>query len=126
MDGSYHDVDSSELSFKMAASIAFRDGARTANPVILEPIMAVEITTPEEYMGDIVGNVSSRRGIIREMIDRTGLKVIRCFVPLAELFGYSTDLRSMSQGRATYAMDLDHYEKVPGNVAEKIREARGK
>ncbi|MEA3304799.1 MAG: elongation factor G, partial [Patescibacteria group bacterium] len=125
LDGSYHEVDSSELAFKMAGSIAFRDGVSRAKPVLLEPIMAVEITTPDEYMGDIVGNVSSRRGMVKEMIDRNGLKVVRADIPLSEMFGYSTDLRSMSQGRANYAMEMDHYSKVPTSVAEKVKEDRG-
>jgi len=124
-DGSYHEVDSSELAFKMAASIAFKDGMRQAKPVLLEPVMKVEITTPEEYMGDIMGNLQGRRGQIQKMGDRGMAKVIDAMVPLSELFGYATDLRSMSQGRAAYSMEFDHYDKVPGNVAEKIKEKRG-
>lgn len=119
-DGSYHDVDSSELAFKLAGSIAFQKGAKAASPVILEPIMKVEVTTPEEFFGDVMGNLSSRRGQIYETSTRGMAKVILAYVPLAEMFGYATDLRSMSQGRAAYAMEFDHYEKVPSNVAEKI------
>lgn len=119
-DGSYHDVDSSELAFKMAASIAFKEGARKAKPIILEPIMKVEVTTPEEYFGDVMGNISSKRGQIRETTERGMAKVIHCIVPLAEMFGYATELRSMTQGRASYAMEFSHYSEVPANVAEKI------
>ncbi len=124
-DGSYHDVDSSEFAFKAAGSIAFQKGARAADPILLEPIMAVEVVTAEEYMGDIMGNLSSRRGKIDEMSDRGTAKVIKAKVPLAEMFGYATDLRSMSQGRASYSMEFSRYEKVPNNVAEKIKEKRG-
>ena len=124
-DGSYHDVDSSEFAFKAAGSIAFQRAAQTAKPVILEPIMAVEIVTPEEYMGDVMGNVNSRRGQISEMADRGTAKVVTATVPLSEMFGYATDLRSMTQGRANYSMEFSHYEKVPSSVAEKIKEDRG-
>lgn len=124
-DGSYHDVDSSEFAFKAAGSIAFQKGAKLANPVLLEPIMAVEVVTPEEYMGDVMGNLNSRRGQITEMSDRGTAKVIDAKVPLSEMFGYATDLRSMTQGRANYSMVFSNYEKVPSNVAEKIREERG-
>jgi len=123
-DGSYHDVDSSQNSFEMCGSMAFREAAKKASPVLLEPIMAVEITTPEEFFGDVMGNVSSKRGQIRESGDRGMAKVIQAFVPLSEMFGYATELRSMTQGRATYSMEFDHYEKVPSNVAEKIKEER--
>jgi elongation factor G len=125
-DGSYHDVDSSEFAFKACASIAFQNGAKQATPVLLEPIMSVEVTTPEEYLGDVMGDISSRRGMISETTDRGTAKVVRCRVPLSEMFGYATDVRSMTQGRAAYAMEFAHYEKVPNNVAEKIKEARGK
>ncbi|MBI5415042.1 elongation factor G [Candidatus Peregrinibacteria bacterium] len=125
LDGSYHDVDSSEFAFKAAGSIAFQKGARTADPILLEPIMAVEAVTPEDYMGDIMGNLSSRRGKIEEMTERGTAKVIKAKVPLSEMFGYATDLRSMSQGRASYSMEFSHYEKVPGNIAEKIKEKKG-
>ncbi len=124
-DGSYHDVDSSEMAFKMAASIAFKSGARRANPVLLEPMMAVEVVTPEDYMGDSMGDLNSRRAQIQEMGERGNAKTIKALVPLAEMFGYATDLRSISQGRASYTMEFSHYEKVPKNVAEKIKEERG-
>jgi len=124
-DGSYHEVDSSELAFKMAAIMGFKEGAATAEPVLLEPIMKVEVTTPEEYMGDIMGNLNSRRGQIQKMGDRGMAKIIDAMVPLSELFGYATDLRSMSQGRASYSMEFSHYAKVPNAVAEKIKEKRG-
>ncbi len=119
-DGSYHDVDSNENAFKMAASIAFKDGMRKANPVLLEPMMAVEVETPEDFMGNVVGDLSSRRGMIQGMEDIPGLKVIRAEVPLAEMFGYSTALRSATQGRATYSMEFKHYAEAPKNVAEAI------
>ncbi len=119
-DGSYHDVDSNENAFKMAASIAFKDGMRKANPVLLEPMMAVEVETPSEFMGNVVGDLSSRRGIIQGMDDVPGFKVIKAEVPLAEMFGYSTILRSATQGRATYSMEFKHYSEAPKNVAEAI------
>ncbi len=119
-DGSYHDVDSNENAFKMAASIAFKDGMRKANPVLLEPMMSVEVETPEDFMGNVVGDLSSRRGMIQGMEDIPGLKVIRAEVPLAEMFGYSTALRSATQGRATYTMEFKHYAEAPKNVAEAI------
>ncbi|HEX6462774.1 MAG TPA: elongation factor G [Candidatus Saccharimonadales bacterium] len=119
-DGSYHDVDSSELAFKMASSIATKAGVRQANPTLLEPIMKVEVTTPEEFMGDVIGDLNSRRGRIESMEDRSGVKVVVAFVPLANMFGYTTDLRSMTQGRAASSMELAHYEEVPPNVASEI------
>lgn len=119
-DGSYHDVDSNENAFKMAASIAFKDGMRKANPVLLEPMMAVEVESPEDFMGNVVGDLSSRRGMIQGMEDIPGFKVIRAEVPLAEMFGYSTALRSATQGRATYSMEFKHYSEAPKNVAEAI------
>ena len=119
-DGSYHDVDSNENAFKMAASIAFKDGMRKANPVLLEPMMAVEVESPEDFMGNVVGDLSSRRGMIQGMEDVPGFKVIRAEVPLAEMFGYSTALRSATQGRATYSMEFKHYAEAPKNVAEAI------
>jgi len=125
-DGSYHEVDSSEMAFKVAASMAFKDGAKKANPVILEPIMKVEITTPEEYMGDIMGDFNSRRGRIEGMEMRTGAQVIRGYVPLSEMFGYATNLRSISQGRASYSMQFSHYEEVPRNIAEEIISSQSK
>lgn len=119
-DGSYHDVDSSEVAFKLAGSMAFVDAAKKADPVILEPIMAVEVLTPEEYMGDIIGDISSKRGQIQEMTERGTAKVIRALVPLSEMFGYVTKLRSMSQGRASYAMEVANYAEVPKNVESQI------
>jgi elongation factor G len=119
-DGSYHDVDSNENAFKMAASIAFKDGMRKADPILLEPMMAVEVETPEDYMGDVMGDLSSRRGMIQGMEDNPTGKVIRAEVPLAEMFGYSTTMRSLSQGRATYSMEFKHYTEAPRNVAEAI------
>jgi elongation factor G len=119
-DGSYHDVDSNENAFKMAASMAFKDGMRQASPVLLEPMMAVEVETPEDYMGNVVGDLSSRRGMIQGMEDLPGLKVVTAEVPLAEMFGYSTSLRSATQGRATYTMEFKHYSEAPKNVAEAI------
>ncbi|AAZ96355.1 translation elongation factor G [Thiobacillus denitrificans ATCC 25259] len=119
-DGSYHDVDSSELAFKLAAILAFKDGMRKASPVLLEPMMAVEVETPEDYMGDVMGDLNRRRGIIQGMDDAAGIKLVKAEVPLAEMFGYSTDLRSMSQGRATYSMEFKHYSEAPKSVAEAI------
>ena len=119
-DGSYHDVDSNENAFKMAASMAFKAGMRKANPIILEPMMSVEIETPEDYMGDVMGDLSSRRGIIQGMDDNATGKIIRAEVPLAEMFGYSTTVRSLSQGRASYSMEFKHYIEAPRNVAEAI------
>jgi len=118
--GSYHDVDSNENAFKMAASMAFKDGMRKASPVLLEPMMAVEVETPPDFMGNVVGDLSSRRGMIQGMEDLAGVKVIKAEVPLAEMFGYSTSLRSATQGRATYTMEFKHYSEAPRNVAEAI------
>ena len=124
-DGSYHDVDSSELAFKLAGSLATREGIKRANPVLLEPVMKMEITTPEEFMGDVIGDINSRRGRIDEMEDAAGgTKIIRAFCPLANLFGYTSDLRSMSQGRAASSMELHAYEEVPPNVAQEIIDER--
>lgn len=125
-DGSYHEVDSSEMAFKVAASMAFKEGSKKANPVILEPIMKVEITTPEEYMGDIMGDFNSRRGRIEGMEMRAGAQVIRGHVPLSEMFGYATNLRSISQGRASYSMQFSHYEEVPRNIADEIISSQSK
>ena len=119
-DGSYHEVDSSEMAFKIAGSLAFKEAMKTANPVILEPIMKVEIITPDDYFGDLMGNVSSRRGNIQGTEDRNGAKVIDAHIPLSEMFGYATDLRSRTQGRGQYTMQFDHYAEVPKNIAEKI------
>ncbi|MCX7191696.1 MAG: elongation factor G [Candidatus Methylopumilus sp.] len=119
-DGSYHDVDSNENAFKMAASMAFKDGMRKADPILLEPMMAVEVETPEDYFGDLMGDLSSRRGMIQGMEDSASGKVVRAEVPLAEMFGYSTTMRSLSQGRATYSMEFKHYTEAPRNVAEAV------
>jgi elongation factor G len=125
-DGSYHDVDSNENAFKMAASIAFKDGMRKANPALLEPMMAVEVETPEDFMGNVVGDLSSRRGMIQGMEDNPTGKVIKAEVPLAEMFGYSTTLRSLTQGRATYTMEFKHYAEAPKSVAEAVISAKTK
>jgi len=119
-DGSFHEVDSSEMAFKVAGSMAFKDGARKAGAVLLEPVMDVEVVVPEEYMGDVMGDLSGRRGKVSNMDDRAGAKVVDAKVPLAEMFGYATELRSMTQGRATYTMHFAHYEKVPLNIAEEV------
>jgi elongation factor G len=124
VDGSYHDVDSSEMAFKVAGSMAFKEAAKRAKPVLLEPIMAVEVVTPEEYMGDVIGNINSRRGQIEGMEPRGNAQVIRARVPLAEMFGYATDVRTMSQGRATYTMQFLHYAEVPHSIAEKLTESQ--
>jgi elongation factor G len=123
-DGSYHDVDSSEIAFKMAGSMAFQAAAKKATPIILEPIMNIEVTTPEESMGDVIGDLSSKRGQIQEMTDRGSAKVVRGTVPLSEMFGYATNLRSMTQGRATSAMEFGHYAEVPKSVEEEIKEGK--
>jgi elongation factor G len=120
-DGSYHEVDSNENAFKMAASIAFKDGMRKASPALLEPMMAVEVETPEEFMGNVMGDLSGRRGMVQGMDDLVGgIKVVKAEVPLAEMFGYSTQLRSLTQGRATYSMEFKHYAEAPKNVAEVV------
>ncbi|NCN21965.1 elongation factor G [Candidatus Falkowbacteria bacterium] len=124
--GSYHEVDSSEIAFKMAAIFAFRDACAKAGPVLLEPIMKVEITTPEEYMGNVIGDLNSKRGQIEEMTDRANIKLVNAHVPLAEMFGYSTALRSMSQGRANYSMEFSHYNEVPRNILEEIKAKKGR
>ena len=123
-DGSYHEVDSSEMAFKLAASMGFKEGTRKAGAVILEPVMKVEVETPEEYMGDVIGDLNKRRGQVNNMGERGGNKVIDAFCPLAQMFGYSTDLRSQTQGRATYSMEFDHYDEVPKNVADEIIKKR--
>ena len=120
IDGSYHDVDSSEMAFKIAGSMAFKNAMAKADPVLLEPIEKVEVTVPEEYMGDVIGDLNSRRGKIEGMEERSGAQIIRAFVPLSEMFGYSTTLRSRTQGRGTYAMEFDHYEDVPKNIQEQV------
>lgn len=119
-DGSYHDVDSSEMAFKIAGSMGFKAGAAKANPIVLEPYMKVEVNVPEEYMGDVIGDLNSRRGRIEGMEARSGAQAIKSFVPLSEMFGYATDLRSKTQGRGNYSMEFDHYEEVPKNIAEVI------
>jgi elongation factor G len=124
--GSYHEVDSSEMAFKIAGSLAFKEGARKAKPALLEPIMAVEVVTPEEYMGDVIGDLNSRRGQIQAMEERSGARVVKALVPLSEMFGYVGDLRSRTQGRADYSMQFDSYAEVPPNIAkEVIAKARG-
>jgi elongation factor G len=119
-DGSYHEVDSSEMAFKIAGSMAFKNAATIASPVLLEPIMKVEVVTPEDYMGDVMGDISRRRGILQGMDDSPSGKIINAHVPLSEMFGYATDLRSQSQGRATYTMEFDHYAEAPNSVSEEI------
>ena len=117
-DGSFHDVDSSEVAFRVAGSMAFKQGALKANPVLLEPVMKVEVVTPEDYMGDVNGDLNRRRGILQGMDESAAGKIIRAEVPLAEMFGYATDLRSMSQGRATYTMEFEKYSEAPKQQAE--------
>jgi elongation factor G len=124
LDGSYHDVDSSEMAFKFAASIGFQDQAKKADPAILEPIMKVEVVTPENFLGDVMGDLNSRRGMILGQTDRGMAKVVQAEVPLAEMFGYATDIRSMTQGRASYSMEPGHYARVPRNVADEIIASR--
>jgi len=123
-DGSYHDVDSNEMAFKIAGSMAMKQAARKCSPVILEPVFKVEVTTPEEYMGDLIGDLNSRRGMVQGMIDRNGAKIVTAEVPLSEMFGYATDLRSKSQGRATYAMEFTKYAQVPASIQKSISEER--
>mgnify|MGYP001764735404 CR=1 FL=1 len=118
--GSYHDVDSSEMAFKIAGSMAFKEAVKRASPILLEPIMDVEVVTPSEYMGDVIGDLNSRRGKIQGMEQKHGAEVIEAQVPLAEMFGYSTDLRSKTQGRATYTMQFHSYQQTPRNVQEEI------
>jgi elongation factor G len=125
IDGSYHDVDSSERAFKIAGSMAFKEAVKRAKPKLLEPVMLVEVTTPEEYLGDVMGNLSSRRGRVEGMEPVGNAQVVRAIVPLAEMFGYATDIRSMSQGRATFHMEFDHYEEVPQSIATEIIDAQG-
>ena len=126
LDGAYHEVDSSEMAFKIAGSMVFKEGVRRADPVLLEPVMDVEVRTPEDYMGDVIGDLNSRRGMIQSMTDATGIKVVRALVPLSEMFGYVGDLRSKTQGRAVYSMQFDSYAEVPRNVAEEIiKKTRG-
>jgi elongation factor G len=125
-DGAYHEVDSSELAFKIAGSMAFKKAAAQADPTLLEPMMAVEVRTPDEYMGDVIGDLNSRRGQIREMEERSGARVVKAIVPLSEMFGYVGDLRSRTQGRADYSMQFDSYAEVPASIAKEIiAKARG-
>ena len=125
-DGAYHEVDSSELAFKIAGSMAFKKAAALANPVLLEPVMSVEVTTPDEYMGEVIGDLNSRRGQMQAMEERTGARVIKALVPLSEMFGYVGDLRSKTQGRANYSMQFDSYAEVPPGIAKEIiAKARG-
>ncbi len=119
-DGSYHEVDSSEMAFKIAGSMALKEALKKGDPVLLEPMMKVEVTVPEEYMGDVIGDINSRRGRVEGMDSHAGAQIIRCIVPLSEMFGYATDLRSRTQGRGNYVMQFSHYEEVPKNIAEKI------
>ena len=119
-DGSYHDVDSNEMAFKIAGSMCFKQGAQNAKPVLLEPVMKVEVTTPEEYMGDVMGDLNSRRGIVQGMDDAPAGRQIRAEVPLSEMFGYATDLRSATQGRANYSMEFGKYAEVPASIADAV------
>ena len=120
LDGQYHEVDSSEMAFKIAGSQALKEAVAKAKPVLLEPLMAVEITTPEEYMGEVIGDINSRRGQVNAMEDRSGAKVVKATVPLSQMFGYVGDLRSKTQGRANYTMIFDSYGEVPSSVAQEI------
>ena len=125
VDGSYHDVDSSEMAYKVAASMAFKDAMKKADPVLLEPIMKVDVTTPDDYLGDVMGDINSRRGKIEGMDAISGAQTIHSFVPLSEMFGYATDLRSKTQGRAVYSMEPSHYEPVPKSIQEKLIDGKG-
>jgi len=124
VDGSYHDVDSSEMAFKVAGSMAFKEAMKRAKPVLLEPMMAVEVVTPEEYLGDVMGNLNSRRGRVEHLEPVGNAQQIKAMVPLAEMFGYATDVRSMTQGRATFTMQFDHYEEVPQSIANELVDAQ--
>jgi elongation factor G len=124
VDGSYHDVDSSEMAFKVAGSMAFKEAMKRAKPVLLEPMMAVEVVTPEEYLGDVMGNLNSRRGRVEHLEPIGNAQQIKAMVPLAEMFGYATDVRSMTQGRATFTMQFDHYEEVPQSIASELVDAQ--
>ena len=124
VDGKYHDTDSSEIAFKVAGSLAFQEAAKRAKPVLLEPVFSVEVVTPEEYMGDVIGDLNRRRGRVEGMEPRGNAQAVKAHVPLSEMFGYATDVRSMTQGRATYTMQFDRYEEVPTNIAERVIEAR--
>jgi elongation factor G len=124
IDGSYHDVDSSEMAFKVAGSMAFKEAMKRAKPTLLEPVMAVEVVTPEEYLGDVMGNLNSRRGRVEHLEPTGNAQSIKAMVPLAEMFGYATDVRSMTQGRATFTMQFDHYEEVPQSIAAELVDAQ--
>jgi len=124
VDGSYHDVDSSEMAFKIAGSMAIQEATRRADPTLLEPVMSVEVVTPEDFLGDVIGDLSRRRGKVQGQEPRGNAVAIQAFVPLGEMFGYATDLRSSTQGRATYTMQFERYEQVPTNIAEQIVEHR--
>jgi len=119
-DGSYHDVDSSEMAFKIAAAMCFKEGSKKAAPILLEPIFELEVVTPEDYLGDVIGNLNQRRGHIGEINDRSGAKIVTARVPLSEMFGYASDLRNLTSGRAAFSMQFSHYEPVPKNIEEKI------
>ncbi len=125
-DGSYHEVDSSEMAFKIAGSMAFKEAMKKAAPILLEPIMKVTVIVPSEYMGDVIGDINSRRGLMQGMETRTGVEQINAFIPLSEMFGYATDLRSRTQGRGQYSMEPSHYSEVPKNISETIISERGK
>jgi elongation factor G len=125
VEGSYHEVDSSERAFKIAGSMAFKEAMKRAKPRLLEPTMAVEVTTPEEYLGDVMGNLNSRRGRIESMNPLGNAQIVKASVPLSEMFGYATDLRSMTQGRADFTMQFDRYEEVPQSIASEIVDAQG-
>jgi elongation factor G len=124
VDGKYHDTDSSEIAFKVAGSLALQEAAKRAKPVLLEPLFAVEVVTPEEFMGDVIGDLNRRRGRVEGMEPRGNAQAVKAHVPLSEMFGYATDVRSMTQGRATYTMQFDRYDEVPPNIAERVVEAR--
>ena len=119
-DGSYHEVDSSEMAFKIAGSMGLKEAVQKGSPAILEPVMRVEVTTPEEYMGDVIGDLNSRRGQIQGMEARGNAQIVKAFVPLSEMFGYATDMRSKTQGRASYSMFFDHYTQVPSGLAQQL------
>jgi elongation factor G len=125
LDGSYHDVDSNEQAFKMAAILATKEGFRKAKSILLEPIMAVEVAMPEEYQGDIIGDLNRRRGKIGQIDAKSGLSMVKAEIPLSEMFGYSTDMRSLSKGRASFSMEPSHFEQVPQNIVDEIVEKRG-
>jgi len=125
VDGSYHDVDSSEMAFKAAGSIGLKAGLPRAKPVLLEPVMKLEVETPENFLGEVIGDLNSRRGQIEGMESRGAMQIVKALVPLAEVFGYATDLRSLTQGRATYTMEFKHYAEAPGNVTEAVVNAKG-